>query len=104
MAFQCPWCRSAIDRDVVASLTRISQPAPCCGEAIAESLWQTVFTVLLLSPLLALTLYFSRLSFEFGHRAGSVLVVLLGLVISVYVYRFVPIVHGPGRGFRIRTP
>lgn len=104
MALECPWCGSAVDCELVASLTKISQPAPCCGKPIAQSFWQVVFDVLLFSPLIVLMLFLSKLTFEAGHRSWAVVVILLGIAICVYLHRFIPIVHGPGRGFRIRTP
>lgn len=94
----CPWCRLDLDAGVVRSLGKLSEPCPHCGKPIRASMWQFTFIVILLLPLIAVTLYLSRIAFDQGSVPLSVLALIGGMLLSIYLQRFVPIVHGPSRG------
>ncbi len=103
MPLNCPWCGSVIDKSVVGKLTKVPQPAPCCGQPIAESIWQVLFSVLLLLPLLALILYVATALDNSGNRSGAIALFLFGCTGGIYVQKFFPVVHGPSKGFARRN-
>ncbi len=97
MSLACPWCNANLDRKTLKGLTRIPQPCPSCGEPIRESMWQVLFTVGLLLPVIALMLYASKWVYELGHSSWSVVVLLGGIVLAVALESFFPTVFGPAR-------
>lgn len=98
MKASCPWCRLDLDAGFVRSLGKLSEPCPHCEKPIRASLWQFVFIVVVLLPLIAITLYLSRIAFDQGSVPLSVLALIVGMLLSIYAQRFVPTVHGPSRG------
>ena len=99
MPLKCPWCGAPASKQLVSELTRLSQPAPCCGKPIMQSVWQVLFTVVLLLPLITFMLYLSKVVYEAGNEIGAIVIFLAGAGCAIYVQKYIPVVHGPGRGF-----
>lgn len=97
MTRPCPWCGAPIPRATVRGLTQVPAPAPCCGRPVRQSLLQVLFVVVLLLPLVALALGASKLAFERLGQVASVVVLLGGGAVAIFVQKYVPVVHGPAR-------
>lgn len=98
MSFACPWCNVDLEEEFVRSLGRIQEPCPHCAKPVRESYYQVMFAIALSLPLSAVILYLCQVVFELGSPIGTVLVMLSGIALWVYLYRFVPRVHGPSKG------
>ena len=98
MSLECPWCRVTLDKKYVGNLTKASQPCPSCGNPIRESVWQVLFTVLLLLPVIAGFLYLSYSLGERGHKLSAVIVFLCGGSIAVLIQAYFPQRYGPAKG------
>lgn len=98
MSSTCPWCHSGLDKAFVRNLGRLPEPCPVCGKPLRESFYQVLFSVILSLPLAALSLYLSKLVFDSGSRVGAVIVVLAGIAVWAYLYRYIPTIAGPARG------
>ena len=96
--YHCPWCSENISIEVVRDLTKISTPCPFCDRPIRESIWQVIFVVILLLPLIALFLYLSKLLYDLDQRILSVLILIIGGLVSVYIQKYIPTIDGPRRG------
>lgn len=99
---KCPWCGTALDKQLVRNLGNVPQSAPCCGKPITKSVVQLLVDVLLFLPLSALVFYLSLLAYESGKLIGPIAGIIVCCVVAVYIHRFFPIVHGPRRGFGSR--
>ena len=95
---KCPWCSAPLDRVLVRDLIHIARAAPCCGKPISSSMWQVVFTVLAVMPLIAPIVYCSMIAEAAGHRTGAIVVLVLGGGLTIYVQKYLPVVHGPVKG------
>ena len=98
MSSACPWCNASIEDKFVRNLGRVPEPCPHCGNPLRESFYQVMFGVAIALPFAGLLLVLAKIVFESGSRAGSVVVVLGGIVVWVYLHRYIPTVHGPSRG------
>lgn len=102
MSSQCPWCEALLDRRLVNGLTSVGEPCPACGKPIRQSPGQVLAIVLMLLPLVAGTLYLSKVLYDAGTQSGAIFVIFAGLVVGASVQRFLPVVSGPARGFPVR--
>ena len=100
MDLRCPWCHADLDPEFVRNLDKLPRPCPACGEPIRESIWQILFTVLLLIPVVAVFLYISKYVYDQGYSLGSIAIVLLGITASIVGQKYLPIVSGPARAAR----
>ena len=49
-------------------------------------------------PIIALLLYLSKVLYDLGHMALSILAFIIGAVVAIIVQKYIPTVHGPSRG------
>ncbi len=63
-----------------------------------ESMWQVLFSVLLLLPVIAAFLYLSYALGELGHNYSAIVVFLCGGAVAILVQVYFPTVHGPAKG------
>lgn len=97
--FYCPWCNETISMEVVRNLTKISIPCPFCDKPIRESMWNVLFVVMLLLPIIAFFLYLSKLLYDSDLVALSVFILIIGGFVSIYVQKYIPKICGPSKGF-----
>ncbi len=97
--FHCPWCSENISIEVVRNLTKISTPCPFCEKPIRESMWNVLFVVFLLLPLIAFFLYLSKLLYDSDRVVLSVFILIIGGFVSILVQKYIPTIYGPSKGF-----
>ena len=99
MSPRCPWCQAELEAKKLRGMGGISEPCRACGKPLRISLWQLLFTVLLLMPLIAGLFYLSNTLYEKGHTLVALVVFFTGLAAGMYIQKFIPVIHGPARGF-----
>ena len=79
----CPWCQSFLDPGLVRNLGKYADPCPQCGKPVRQSVWQVVFIVVSILPLIAITLFLSRTADDAGSVSISVSVLISGGLLSI---------------------
>ncbi len=94
---QCPWCLSELSPDFTKNIGNYPQPCPTCGQSVRTSIWQVLFIVACLLPIIGTALVLSKITYDNGSAALAVAILLGGGILSMFVQKYIPTINGPAK-------